>query len=105
MLTSCTQRYGPHKQEAFFIGCSDNSGVEDIQLFALLCSKHCVTVSMFQVFTPTALKKGDLLLADVSTQIKRKNVLTDLKVDTASNVSYEFNWISCNMLKTVIMSS
>ncbi|XP_074340412.1 mitochondrial outer membrane protein porin of 36 kDa-like [Apium graveolens] len=38
------------------------------------------------VITPTALKMGDILLADLSTQIKSKNVLTHLKVDTASNV-------------------
>ncbi|WOH12648.1 hypothetical protein DCAR_0832155 [Daucus carota subsp. sativus] len=38
------------------------------------------------IITPSALKTGDLLLADLSTQIKSKNVLTDLKVDTASNI-------------------
>ncbi|KAG9145692.1 hypothetical protein Leryth_022110 [Lithospermum erythrorhizon] len=37
--------------------------------------------------TSTGTKKGDLFLADVNTQLKNKNVTTDIKVDTSSNVS------------------
>ncbi|KAK4426186.1 Mitochondrial outer membrane protein porin of [Sesamum alatum] len=36
--------------------------------------------------TSTGTKKGDLFLADVNTQLKHKNVTTDIKVDTSSNL-------------------
>lgn len=36
--------------------------------------------------TSTGTKKGDLFLADVNTQLKNKNVTTDIKVDTNSNL-------------------
>ncbi|KAL2898576.1 Mitochondrial outer membrane protein porin of 34 kDa [Bienertia sinuspersici] len=36
--------------------------------------------------TSCGTKKGDLFLADVATQLKRKNVTTDVKVDTNSNL-------------------
>lgn len=36
--------------------------------------------------TPSATKKGELFLADVSTQLKNKNITTDIKVDTSSNL-------------------
>jgi voltage-dependent anion channel protein 2 len=36
--------------------------------------------------TSTGIKKGELLLADVNTQLKNKNVTTDIKVDTNSNL-------------------
>jgi voltage-dependent anion channel protein 2 len=36
--------------------------------------------------TSTGTKKGDLFLADVNTQLKQKNVTTDIKVDTSSNL-------------------
>lgn len=36
--------------------------------------------------TSSGTKKGDLFLADVSTQLKNKNVTTDVKVDTNSNL-------------------
>ncbi|PPS17118.1 hypothetical protein GOBAR_AA03450 [Gossypium barbadense] len=35
--------------------------------------------------TSTGTKKGDLFLADVNTQLKSRNVTTDIKVDTSSN--------------------
>ncbi|XP_022862959.1 mitochondrial outer membrane protein porin of 36 kDa-like isoform X1 [Olea europaea var. sylvestris] len=38
--------------------------------------------------TSTGTKKGELFLADVTTQLKNKNITTDIKVDTNSNVSY-----------------
>ncbi|KAH6756351.1 voltage dependent anion channel 1 [Perilla frutescens var. hirtella] len=36
--------------------------------------------------TSSGTKKGDLFLADVNTQLKNKNITTDVKVDTHSNV-------------------
>ncbi|EEF45012.1 mitochondrial outer membrane protein porin of 34 kDa [Ricinus communis] len=36
--------------------------------------------------TSTGVKKGELFLADVNTQLKQKNVTTDIKVDTDSNL-------------------
>ncbi|KAK4488463.1 hypothetical protein RD792_004227 [Penstemon davidsonii] len=36
--------------------------------------------------TSSGTKKGDLFLADVNTQLKNKNVTTDIKVDTSSNL-------------------
>ncbi|GLT45341.1 hypothetical protein SLA2020_191780 [Shorea laevis] len=36
--------------------------------------------------TSTGVKKGELFLADVSTKLKNKNITTDLKVDTSSNL-------------------
>ena len=41
---------------------------------------HC------QTLTSTGTKKGELFLADVNTQLKNKNITTDIKVDTGSNV-------------------
>ncbi|KAL3640156.1 Voltage-dependent anion-selective channel protein 1 [Castilleja foliolosa] len=38
------------------------------------------------VLTSTGTKKGDLFLADVNTQLKNKNITTDIKVDTSSNL-------------------
>lgn len=37
--------------------------------------------------TSSGTKKGDLFLADVNTQLKNKNITTDVKVDTNSNLS------------------
>ncbi|KAI5679080.1 hypothetical protein M9H77_10030 [Catharanthus roseus] len=36
--------------------------------------------------TSSGTKKGELFLADVNTQLKNKNITTDVKVDTSSNV-------------------
>ncbi|KDP21225.1 hypothetical protein JCGZ_21696 [Jatropha curcas] len=36
--------------------------------------------------TSTGIKKGELFLADVSSQLKNKNITTDVKVDTNSNL-------------------
>ncbi|GMN41780.1 hypothetical protein TIFTF001_011008 [Ficus carica] len=36
--------------------------------------------------TSTGIKKGEIFLADVSTQFKNKNITTDVKVDTNSNL-------------------
>ncbi|KAL0377509.1 UNVERIFIED_CONTAM: Mitochondrial outer membrane protein porin of [Sesamum radiatum] len=40
----------------------------------------------FETLTSTGIKKGDLFLADVNTQLKHKNVTTDIKLDTSSNL-------------------
>ncbi|GER35799.1 voltage-dependent anion channel [Striga asiatica] len=40
--------------------------------------------------TSSGTKKGDLFLADINTQLKHKNVTTDIKVDTASNLFTTF---------------
>ncbi|CAM8996761.1 unnamed protein product [Rhodiola kirilowii] len=37
--------------------------------------------------TSSGTKKGDIFLADVNTQIKHKNITTDIKVDSNSNLS------------------
>ncbi|XP_051117667.1 mitochondrial outer membrane protein porin of 34 kDa-like [Andrographis paniculata] len=36
--------------------------------------------------TSTGIKKGELFVADVNTQLKQKNITTDIKVDTSSNL-------------------
>ena len=43
----------------------------------------------FQALTSTGIKKGELFLADVSGQLKNKNITTDIKVDTNSNVRHK----------------
>ncbi|KZV19850.1 mitochondrial outer membrane protein porin of 34 kDa [Dorcoceras hygrometricum] len=40
--------------------------------------------------TSTGTKKGELFLADINTQLKHKNVTTDIKVDTGSNLFATF---------------
>ena len=47
-----------------------------------------------QAITSSGTKKGDLFLADVNTQLKNKNITTDIKVDTSSNVTY-FSFTFC----------
>ncbi|KAK4766919.1 hypothetical protein SAY86_014670 [Trapa natans] len=42
---------------------------------------------MGHVITSSGTKKGQLFLADVNTQLKNKNITTDVKVDTNSNLS------------------
>lgn len=44
-------------------------------------------IILLQAITSSGIKKGDLLLGDISTQLKNKNITTDVKVDTNSNVS------------------
>ncbi|KAF7123357.1 hypothetical protein RHSIM_Rhsim12G0057500 [Rhododendron simsii] len=39
-----------------------------------------------KAITSSGTKKGELFLADVSTQLKNKNITTDIKVDTNSNL-------------------
>ena len=48
-------------------------------------------VIALQAITSSGTKKGDLFLADVNTQLKNKNITTDVKVDTHSNVSNLLN--------------
>ncbi|KAK9276994.1 hypothetical protein L1049_006533 [Liquidambar formosana] len=42
--------------------------------------------SCFKAITSTGTKKGELILADVTAQLKNKNITTDIKVDTNSNL-------------------
>ncbi|KAL7181662.1 hypothetical protein ACSBR1_040537 [Camellia fascicularis] len=53
-------------------------------------SDHKFTVSTYTstgvAITTSGTKKGELYLADVTTQLKNKNITTDIKVDTNSNV-------------------
>ncbi|KAL2240451.1 UNVERIFIED_CONTAM: Mitochondrial outer membrane protein porin of [Sesamum indicum] len=53
-------------------------------------SDHKFTITTYSptgvTLTSTGIKKGDLFLADVNTQLKHKNVTTDIKVDTSSNL-------------------
>ncbi|GFS42076.1 voltage dependent anion channel 3 [Actinidia rufa] len=52
---------------------------------------HKFTVTTYTsngvAITSTGTKKGELFLADVATQLKNKNITTDIKVDTNSNLS------------------
>ncbi|EYU34113.1 hypothetical protein ABFS82_08G019800 [Erythranthe guttata] len=58
-----------------------NRDYQSDQKFTLTtCSPTGVTL------TSTGTKKGDLFLADINTQLKHKNVTTDFKVDTGSNL-------------------
>ncbi|KAG6764781.1 hypothetical protein POTOM_032267 [Populus tomentosa] len=53
-------------------------------------SDHKFTVTTYTstgvALTSTGIKKGELFLADVSGQLKNKNITTDVKVDTNSNL-------------------
>lgn len=55
---------------------------------SLICSNQQIHYTS-QAITSTGIKKGELFLADVSTQLKNKNITTDVKVDTNSNVSFK----------------
>lgn len=50
-------------------------------------SLHVLIFLTLQAITSSGTKKGDMFLADVNTQLKNKNITTDVKVDTNSNVS------------------
>ncbi|KAI8533867.1 hypothetical protein RHMOL_Rhmol10G0042800 [Rhododendron molle] len=70
-------------------------------------SDHKFTITTYSptgvAITSSAVKKGDLFLADVNTQLKNKNITTDIKVDTSSNL---FTTITvdepCPGLKTIL---
>ncbi|CAL5370624.1 unnamed protein product [Camellia sinensis] len=53
-------------------------------------SDHKFTVTTYSptgvVITSSGAKKGDIFIADVNTQLKNKNITTDIKVDTNSNL-------------------
>ncbi|KAK9116872.1 hypothetical protein Sjap_015819 [Stephania japonica] len=59
-------------------------------LFKDYQSDHKFTITSYTVnrvaVTSSATKKGELLLGDVSAQVKNKNVTTDIKVDTSSRL-------------------
>ncbi|KAK6139287.1 hypothetical protein DH2020_026965 [Rehmannia glutinosa] len=60
------------------------NGVVSILHFCFLYFIFC-NFSMGAI-TSSGTKKGDLFIADVNTQLKNKNITTDVKVDTNSNV-------------------
>ncbi|KAL5713226.1 Voltage-dependent anion-selective channel protein 1 [Ranunculus cassubicifolius] len=67
---------------------SDGGGWENI---IKVHSDLSFTVSLtchgcYRAITSSGTKKGELLLADVSTQIKNNNITTDIKVDTNSRL-------------------
>ncbi|MBA0865584.1 hypothetical protein Goshw_013566, partial [Gossypium schwendimanii] len=45
-----------------------------------------ISAKRLEAITSTGTKKGELLLADVNTQLKNKNITTDVKVDSRSNL-------------------
>lgn len=55
---------------------------------------NALLVMHLQAITSSGVKKGELFLADVSTQLKNKNITTDVKVDTNSNVSLCLSFVS-----------
>eukprot|EP00249_Psilotum_nudum_P020221 c27608_g1_i2 orf=180-1010(+) len=50
--------------------------------------KLCITTSTSSglAFTTTAIRKGEPFLGDINTKFKNKNVTTEFKVDTSSNI-------------------
>lgn len=54
-------------------------------------------LGFLQAITSTGTKKGELFLADVSTKLTNKNITTDVKVDTNSNVSGIFLYVLSSM--------
>lgn len=61
--------------------CNLNNGVKH-NLWPIVS-----TCNALQAITSSGIKKGEVFLADVSSQLKNKNITTDVKVDTNSNVS------------------
>lgn len=62
---------------------------------------------LLQAITSSGTRKGELFVADVNTQLSNKNITTDIKVDTDSNVSltslFEYLLILCSFqLKSVL---
>ncbi|XP_047311911.1 mitochondrial outer membrane protein porin of 34 kDa [Impatiens glandulifera] len=53
-------------------------------------SDHKFTITTYSptgvAITSSGVKKGDVFVADVNTQLKNKNITTDIKVDTSSNL-------------------
>ncbi|XP_043807309.1 mitochondrial outer membrane protein porin of 34 kDa-like [Manihot esculenta] len=54
----------------------------NIAVWTLWQMERCFPVAI----TSTGVKKGELFVADVNTQLKNKNITTDVKVDTDSNL-------------------
>lgn len=63
-----------HDKNAFFV--------------SILIAVPFLFLMILQAITSSGTQKGDLFLADISTLLKNKNITTDLKVDTSSNVSH-----------------
>lgn len=60
------------------------------QYDTILCKLTVLNLLILQAITSTGSKKGELFLADVGTKFTNKNITTDVKVDTNSNVSSNF---------------
>ncbi|KAK8291410.1 hypothetical protein V6Z12_D06G058200 [Gossypium hirsutum] len=45
---------------------------------------HSFSLFILQAITSTGTKKGEFLLANISTELKNKNITTNVKVDTSS---------------------
>lgn len=58
---------------------------------SVLCVVVTISIGFsIQEITSTGVRKGEVYLADVTTKLKNKNITTDVKVDTNSNVSRNF---------------
>lgn len=68
-------------------------------VLVLLYVRFWLSSHKFQAITSSGIKKGEHFIADVNTQLKNKNITTDVKVDTSSNVSDEglsvMQWFEC----------
>lgn len=51
--------------------------------------------SSIQEITSTGARKGEVFLVDICTELKNKNITSNIKVDTNSNVSQIFLLICC----------
>jgi len=60
---------------------------------------------LLQAITASGTRKSELFVADVNTQLKNKNITTDIKVDTDSNVSlFEHLLVICSFqLRSVLL--
>ncbi|XP_056695681.1 mitochondrial outer membrane protein porin of 36 kDa-like [Spinacia oleracea] len=70
----------------------------------------CCYSKLNQAITSTGTKKGELFLADVSTKLTNKNITTDVKVDTNSNIAllsmnilFYIIGIYCNLIPTSLL--
>lgn len=57
-----------------------------------------------QTITTSGIKKGDVLLADINTQLKNKNITTDVKVDTNSKVSCHASFDYCDFHSVILVA-
>jgi voltage-dependent anion channel protein 2 len=83
------------KIEIFYVISAHNAGHDCCPVCADLLTKdytydHKLVISTTTqsglAFTSNAVKRGDALLADISTSFRNKNITADVKVDTKSNI-------------------